>query len=312
MQARFSPLVSVVIPAYNAQPYLGDTLQSALGQTYRSFEIIVVDDGSTDDTGAIAESYRERGVIVLSQTNAGAAAARNRALSVARGKLVALLDSDDLWQPDYLETMVQFLDRHAEVSIAFCDSRFFGESKFAGKTYQEVYPPTPPITFAKVAGGVSHICLDAVLRRDVFSRVGMFDETLRAVEDFDLWLRALQVGCRIEPVPRVLVDYRRHAASVSANSTAMYSAILQVLDKWRGRAGLGAEERQAVERTYLQTQFQLDVRHAVDHIRNGEILLARTALRRACAHQPKWRYRAVRIGLAVAPGVTRLALRGRR
>ena len=305
------PVVSIVIPAYNAQAYLGDTLESALNQTYRSFEIIVVDDGSTDATAAVAENYRSRGVRVLLQANAGAAAARNRALLVARGKLVVLLDSDDLWEPDYLETMVQFLDRNPEVSIAFCNSRFFGESKHAGKTYQEVYPPAPPITFAKLAGQVSHVCLDAILRREVFKRVGMFDERLQAVEDFDLWLRALQAGCRIEPIARVLVHYRRHAASVSADSTVMGSAVLQVLDKWRGRADLAAEEREAIERTYLQTQFHLDLKHAVDHIRNGEFPLARSALRRACAYQPKWRYRAARMGLAVAPGMTRLALRGK-
>ncbi len=310
LQSGSTPVVSVVIPAYNAQLHLGDTLESALAQTFRSFEVIVVDDGSTDATAAIAENYRNRGVVVMAQANGGAAAARNRALSLARGKLVALLDSDDLWEPDYLETMVQFLDQRPELSIAFCDLRFFGESKLVGKTYQEVYPPSPPITFAKVAGGVSHICLDAILRREVFSRIGMFDERLRAVEDFDLWLRALHARCRIEPVPRVLVRYRRHAASVSANNTVMCSATLQVLDKWRGRACLDAAERAAVERTYLQTQFQLDVNHAVDHIRNGEILLARMALRRACAYQPKWRYRAVRVGLAVAPAMTRLVLRG--
>jgi glycosyltransferase involved in cell wall biosynthesis len=304
-----SPAVSVVIPAYNAEPYLAATLESVLAQTFRSFEIIVVDDGSTDATKKIAEDYRGRGVSVLSQTNAGTAAARNRALSVVRGRFIALLDSDDLWEPDHLKTMVQFLERQPDVSIAFCDSLFFGETKFAGKTYQELYPPNPPITFARVAGLASHICLDAVLRREVFDRIGGFDETLRAVEDFDLWLRALHAGCRVEPVPRVLVRYRRHAASVSASGALMYSSALQVLAKWRGRADLDREAKDAIERGYLQMQFHLDVSRAVDYIRTGEFALARAALRRACAYQPKWRYRAARLGLAIAPGMTRLAVR---
>jgi glycosyltransferase involved in cell wall biosynthesis len=301
--------VSVLIPAYNAQPYIGDTLESVLDQSFRSFEIIVVDDGSTDGTRAIAENYRGRGVVILSQSNAGPAAARNRALSHARGKFIALLDSDDIWERDFLQTMVQFLDRHPDVSIAFCDSRFFGETRFAGKTFQEVYPPCPPITLAKVAGCVSHVCLDAILRREVFDRVGAFDEALRAAEDFDLWLRALHAGCRIEPVPRVLVRYRRHAASVSAQGTLADLAALQVLGKWRGRAALDAEEHDAVERTWRQTRFKLDVKHAVDHIHNGEFSLARAALQRACAYRPKWRYRAARLALAIAPEILRRTLR---
>lgn len=309
VQSGPAPIVSVLIPAYNAQLYIRDTLESVLGQSFRSFEIIVVDDGSTDDTRAIVKSYGRRGVVVLSQPNAGPAAARNRALSHARGKFIALLDSDDIWEPDCLQTMVEFLDRQPEVSIAFCDSRFFGATKLAGKTFQEVYPPCPPITFAKAAGCVSHVCLDAIIRREVFDRIGGFDEALRAAEDFDLWLRALRAGCRIEPLARVLVRYRRHAASISAHSTLADAAALQVLDKWGGQPCLDAEENAAVERTRLQMQFKLDLRHAVDHIHNGEFLLARAALRRVCGYRPKWRYRAARLALAIAPRMTRCAFR---
>ncbi len=311
MQNCSLPQVSVVIPAYNACKYIAETLDSALNQTSHSFEIIVVDDGSTDGTHAVVEKYRDRGVVLLRQSNAGPPAARNRALSVARGKYVALLDSDDLWEPDYLQTMVNFLDLNPEVSIAFPDTLFFGESKFVGRRFQEVYPPCPPITFAKVAGLISHVSVDATLRREVFTRVGLFDEQMLGTEDFDLWLRALHAGCRIEPVPKVLVHYRRHASNLSFKSTVMYTSALKTLDKWRGQASLGTEERQAVERTYLQMQSYLNVRRAVDHIHKGEYSLARMALRRACKWRPKWRYRAAQIGLAVAPGITRLALRGR-
>jgi glycosyltransferase involved in cell wall biosynthesis len=311
MQSCSLPQVSVVIPAYNACKYIVETLESALNQNFQSFEIIVVDDGSTDGTHTVVEKYGDRGVVLLQQPNSGVGAARNRALSVARGEFVALLDSDDLWEPDYLQTMVGFLEQNPEVSIAFSDSLFFGESKFVGKRFQEVYPPSPPITFAKLAGMISHVNVAATLRREVFTSIGLFDETIRGGEDFELWLRALHAGCRIEPVPKVLVHYRRHASSLSLGAPVQERAALVALAKWRGRACIGEEERQAVERTYLQTQSYLDVRHAVDHIHKGEYSLARMALRRACKWQPKWRYRAAQIGLSVAPGITRLALRGR-
>jgi GT2 family glycosyltransferase len=311
MQNASLPQVTVVVPAYNAGQYIGATLESALNQDFDSFEIIVVDDGSTDGTHTIVEKYRDRGVVLVRQSNAGLGAARNRALSNARGRFVALLDSDDLWEPDYLRTMVGFLDLNPDVSIAFSDTLFFGVSKFVGRRFQEVYPPCPPITFAKVAALISHVSCAATLRREVFTRVGVFDEHMLGTEDFDLWLRALHAGCRIEPVSKVLVHYRRHASTLSSNGIVMYSSALKALEKWRSHASLGIEERQAVERTYLQMQSYLDVRHAVDHIHNGEYSLARSALRRACKSRPKWRYRAAQIGLAVAPGITRLALRGK-
>jgi glycosyltransferase involved in cell wall biosynthesis len=110
MEAFSLPQVSVVIPAYTARKYIAETLESPLNQNLRSFEIIVVDDGSGDGTHTVVEEYRDRGVVLLRQPNSGIRAARTRALSVARGQFVALLDSDDLWEPDYLQTMVAFLE----------------------------------------------------------------------------------------------------------------------------------------------------------------------------------------------------------
>src|SRR5271169_3791846 len=150
MQNCSLPQVSVVIPAYNASKYIAETFETALNQRFRWFEIIVVDDASADGTHAIVEKYRDQGVVLLCQPNSGIGAARNRALSVVRGEFVALLKSDDLWQPDYLQTMIGFLEPNPEVSIAFSDSLFFGESEFVGKRFQEMYPPSPSITFAKL------------------------------------------------------------------------------------------------------------------------------------------------------------------
>ena len=195
MQNASLPQVTVVIPANNARQYIWTTLESALNQDFDSFEIIVVDGGSADGTHTIVEKYRDREVVLLRQSNAGLGAARKRALSVARGKFVALLDSDDLWEPAYLRTMVGFFDLNPDVSVAFSDTLFFEVSKFVGRRFQEVYPPCPPITFAKVAGLISHVSCAATSRREVFTRVGVLDEDMLRTEDFDLWLRALHTGC---------------------------------------------------------------------------------------------------------------------
>ena len=110
METLSLPQVSVVIPAYTARKYIAETLESALNQNLHSFEISVVDDGSGDGTHTVVDKYRDRGVALLRQPNSGIRAARNRALSVARGQFVVLLDSDDLWKLDYLQTMVGFLE----------------------------------------------------------------------------------------------------------------------------------------------------------------------------------------------------------
>jgi glycosyltransferase involved in cell wall biosynthesis len=306
-----TPQVSVIIPAYNAALYIAATLGSAINQTFRDFEIIVIDDGSTDETHAIVERYRDAGVVLISQSNAGQGAARNRGIAAARGEFIALLDSDDLWEPTYLETMVDFLLEHPTVSIAFPDALYFGKSKFNGKRFQEVYPPGVPITFAKLVKGSSNVCYAATLRREVFDRVGLFDEAdaIRGTEDFDLWLRALHAGCKIEPVTKLLFRYRRHASSISLRRVSPILAALQALQKWRGGTALSSEESEAVEETYPKWQYTLHVALALDDIRNGQYSSASELLLRAHAHTPKRRVQIARAGLAIAPGIVRLALR---
>ncbi len=157
-QSKSLPVVSIIIPAYNAHLYIGATLESAVKQTFRSFEIIVVDDGSTDDTQSIAQNFYDRGVTVISQSNAGPAAARNRALSIARGEYVALLDADDIWEPDYLQTMVGFLNSHPEVSIAFSEFSVFWQIEVQRKEISGGLSPMHPHYLCET-GGANISCI---------------------------------------------------------------------------------------------------------------------------------------------------------
>jgi glycosyltransferase involved in cell wall biosynthesis len=310
-QRQNTPRVSVIIPAYNAASFIAATLKSAIDQTFRDFEIIVIDDGSTDETRVIVERYKDSRVFLISQQNAGPGAARNRGIAVAKGTFIALLDSDDLWEPTYLETMVDFLTPHPETSVVFPDALYFGKSKFHGKRFQEVYPPGAPITFAKLVRGASNICYSATLRREIFDCVGPFDEAdaIRGTEDFDLWLRVLHAGYRIEPVMKVLVRYRRHASSLSLQGVSSILSVLQALEKWRGDNALTSEESDAVEAAYAKHQYSLNVALAIDNIRFGQYSTASELLLRAHAHMPKRRFQIARAGLAIAPGIVRFAVR---
>jgi glycosyltransferase involved in cell wall biosynthesis len=222
-------LVSVIIPAYNAAPYIKETLDSVFAQTYRSFQIIVVNDGSPD-TAALEEillPYRDR-IIYLTQENRGLSGARNTGIRAATGSMVALLDADDLWTPDYLEEQTKFLREHPEYDLVYCNALFFGESIYDGKEYMDVCRSDGEATSAAIISRRCHVFVSVTARTEALRQFS-FDESLRSCEDFDCWLRFTAAGHKIGYHRKVLVRYRKHGASLSANPTSMADYNLKVL-----------------------------------------------------------------------------------
>jgi glycosyltransferase involved in cell wall biosynthesis len=139
-----SPTVSVIIPAYNVAPYIGETLDSLLAQTFTDYEVLLTNDGSTDGTEQAVLPYQEQfgeRLIYQLQTNRGIAGARNAGLQRARGRYVALLDGDDIWLPQYLETMVGLLEADSSLDLAFPNAWFWGSPNFSGREFQSVFRP---------------------------------------------------------------------------------------------------------------------------------------------------------------------------
>jgi glycosyltransferase involved in cell wall biosynthesis len=192
-----APLVSVIIPAFNRGWCLREAVDSVLAQEFTDFELIVVDDGSTDGTAGLLEVCRSE-VRLLRQANRGVSAARNRGIAAARGQLIAFLDSDDLWLPRKLSTQVEFFRVHPDALIVQTEEKWVrkGRRVNPGKRHR------------KRSGMIFEASLDLCLvspsavmvRRELFDRVGLFDEGLPACEDYDLWLR---VSCCI---PIHLID----------------------------------------------------------------------------------------------------------
>ncbi len=184
------PTVSVIIPTYNRAWALNRAIDSVLAQEFHDFEIIVVDDGSSDNTWRILQSYPQ--ISVVRQTQRGVSAARNAGLAWAAGGLIAFLDSDDLWLPEKLSAQVAFFDAHPEALICQTEEIWIRNGRFVN----------PRKRHKKYSGMIFEKCLElcivspsaVMMRRSLFDEIGAFDETLLVCEDYDLWLRT---ACRL-------------------------------------------------------------------------------------------------------------------
>ncbi|MGA2132410.1 MAG: glycosyltransferase family A protein [Bryobacteraceae bacterium] len=242
-------VVSVVIPAYRAAGSIAATIESVLAQSFEDYEIIVVNDGSPDSR-ELEESlapYADR-ITYIRQDNQGPAGARNTGILAARGEYVALLDADDLWEPDHLASQVGVLDADPSIDMVYADARIFGDALEGGRTLMELSPSAGDVTFESLVmlRCTVQICVSLVRRRTLLD-AGLFDPAFRGTEDIDMWLRIVKRGGRIVYQRRVLGSYRRQAGSLSADSVHMIEGYLAVLAKADRDPNLTGTERQAIE-----------------------------------------------------------------
>ncbi len=236
----------IVIPAYNAADFLPDALDSVMAQDFEDWRILLVNDGSTDATGEIAERYRQQlgdKMLVITQPNAGLPAARNAALRVATGEYLAILDADDIWLPERLRaSLASFaarpsaglsyglnaqVDEKGEVLFTFAGNPDFAEGYIAPYIYmRKVELPCPTVT----------------IRRSCLADVGQFDESMRATEDRDLWFR-IALRYEVAFVPKVIAHYRVSAGSMSTDMDRMMRAQFRFIDKHFGAPGCGRVPR---------------------------------------------------------------------
>ncbi len=234
-QPQTLPLVSVIVPAYNAERFLAKTLDSILAQTYPHFEVLVVDDGSTDQTVAIAQAYCDLDprIRLLQQPNGGVAAARNYGIRESQGEFIAPIDADDLWYPENLEKQIAcFLRSDPNVGVVYAWSSYIDENGL----------PLAGCRAFAIQGDVflTLLCHDflgnasaSVIRRCCLEQVGLYSTELRAqgaqgCEDLDLYLR-LAERYQFQVVPEFLIGYRKLSSSMSRNYTSMANSYCQVL-----------------------------------------------------------------------------------
>ncbi len=216
MSADAHPQVSAIIPTYNYGRFVVEAVESALAQTWSPLEVVVVDDGSTDDTAERLRPYRER-IRYLHQQNRGLSGARNAGIRAARGEYVALLDSDDTWKPEKIAAQMSLVGAQGYQAVVCRTTWPKGAAEELG--FEECF-------FSGPGFGST-----ALMRKSLFDEVGEFDETLRSVEDRDMMLRLTRGGRKIGVLIGDYVTLRDHPANMSKNAATMERNFLRVLDK---------------------------------------------------------------------------------
>ena len=235
------PRVSVIIPTYNRSWCLSEAIDSVLSQTFQDMELIVVDDGSTDETPALLSRYDDR-LRCLRQTNRGVSVARNHGIQAANGALIAFLDSDDLWQPDKLARQVDFFDRQPDALICQTEETWIRRGVRVNPKHRHRKPSgwifEPSLALCLVSPSA------VMMRRELLEEMGGFDESLPACEDYDLWLR-VSLRHPIHLIDEPLVIKRGGHEDQLSGAAGLDRYRIQSLDKILGSEGLTPSQARA-------------------------------------------------------------------
>ena len=283
-----NPTVSVVMPVYNVEAYVAEAIASVLAQTFTDFELLIVDDGGNDRSVEICCGFDDPRIRIISQPNRGLAGARNTGIIEARGRYIALLDSDDRWLPEKLALHVIHLENNPAIGVSFSPSRFIDQ---AGKPMRIRQRPkldriTPADIFCRnpVGNGSAPVLRREALETVAFRAPGeplrtcYFDETLRQSEDIEMWLRlALAGGVKFAGIAPALTEYRVGSSGLSAQVVRQYETWLTVVQRMEAYAPAFVAAHVNRARSY---QLRYLARRAVQL---GDAGMAVTLLREAMA-----------------------------
>lgn len=225
------PLISVIIPVYNAERFIEAAIDSVFAQNYPNIEVIVVNDGSIDDTRERLIRFGDK-IKVIEQENKGQAVARNVGIQVARGEVIGLLDADDMWTPDHVALLLPMLMKSPEVMVAR------GQVQYVRFDGGQISQQTPPLFLEALVGA----CL---FRAELFDTIGVFDETMRSGEDFDWHIRFTESKLLEERLDSVTLLYRRHDCNLTNSrefiSSGQIASFRRKLERARARQGKSHE-----------------------------------------------------------------------
>lgn len=248
-----APRCTVVIPAYNAAGTLQETLASVFAQTYRDYEIIVVDDGSTDTTPQLLEDYGEALQVVHKPNEGRPAAARNRGVAAARGEYIAFLDADDLWRPEKLARQIDLMEANPRLGLCFTAAAIIDEGG-----HQVRINRCMPTARGKIYDLLSTrnvmVGSSVMIRRRAIEAVGGFDEGLTSIENWDLWIRIAH-DWEVDHVDEPLTAYRQHAGNRSVNVELRRRNIFRILERHHDPADRSTAGRRRRRDAYFNAYF---------------------------------------------------------
>lgn len=226
------PEVSVIIPVFNCEKYLSESIGSVIFQTYKNWEIIVVDDGSIDRSSKILDRYKNllsSKIKVIVQERKGPSTARNRAISASSGEYIAFLDCDDIWLPEKLEKQIEFLEQERRTGLLYSDCYIINGS--TENRYSSVTKPHRGWTFNRLLDKNFIPTSTVVIKKQVLDEIGLFDLDLWISQDYDLWLRIARTY-RVDFIDQPLTRYRVHDLGISRNVDVMIDEDLGIMEYW--------------------------------------------------------------------------------
>jgi glycosyltransferase involved in cell wall biosynthesis len=306
--------VSVIIPAYNTAEYVREALESVFAQTFRDFEVIVINDGSPDTVQLeqVLVPFLSR-IVYLRQGNGGPSAARNAGIRAARGKYIAFLDSDDIWLTGYLAEQVNFLESHPNVEASIADAVKFGGPD-GGVTWRMLKNGSPGILdferMLRREGG--QIPSASVARKQRVVEVGMFDEELRQAEDSNLLVRICFPDRAVGYLGKILVKYRLRPGSLSSDRRNRYADWVEALRRIGESLPLTGERRALLAKEIAAVRAAWALSDAYYHISKREFDKGAQCPRQANIHYRDHRITLAPAGLKTFPTWTALFLNRRR
>ena len=273
------PRFSVVIPAYNAAATIAGTLRSVFAQSEADFELIVVDDGSADETPDLVRGFADdRRLRLIEQENQGTAGARNTGIDVARGRYVSFLDNDDFYMPLYLQRIGAALDSAPEAGFAYADGWLVDEPSRRVRRLTSLQTLGAPVAPPRDPEGLLLSLVERVfirsattMRRTVLEEVGGFDPDVSGVDDFDLWARILQAGHGAVQAPGMLLVYRDRPDSLSKQGQRMADAVATVTGRIADAPGASPELRAAALKRKAYAERMSDSISGTDRARAAKL-----------------------------------------
>lgn len=294
------------MPAYNVARFIAEAVDSVLAQTVDGYEIILVNDGSPD-TAQLEENlagYLED-IVYLKQENGGTARARNTAIEHSRGELIAFLDGDDKWLPEFLSEQIRFLDAGG-LDMVYSNALLFGAVRSARETYMDRSPSDGPADFvALVSGRCNVITSGTLVRKQRILDVGMFDTELPRIgmEDFDLWLRLARAGARIGYQRKVLLGYRVRPDSLSGTSIQHALRDVVGLKAVKKKLDLTPSEEKVWRQALDKAEAALFLETGKAQLRREAFGEARRSVRAANAYYRRPKLQLIEWALSVSPGI---------